>query len=605
LREVLVAGAGGAVLLSGYGAIFLPLLPNTNGAMGFDYSYQMPALLAGYFWYVVNGLGQVPWFTPAFCGGVPFLANAQIAYYSLPQFLTFAMPPVIAVQATFLVFAVLGYLGFYALLRRTFALNPWPAFLGAGIFLFNGFFAHRMLIGHLGFHAFMLMPMAALFLVPASPPGNEHVVRRHLAPVLGAGLVFAYMFHSGLFHALPVVATTVVALALIRALGSGWTGHDWGAFALRCAMAAGVTVALCATKLTAGIAFHGLFPRNYYLLPGVAGLIDSLRVAFLALFVGPPEDLINKVLVNARWMLERQELEYGVTAVPLVVALVGAAILVARWARGRGLPRPGTGQMGLIAVLVVVLAVPLVLNWYTPAWNGVLKQVPLFRESSNLFRWIALYIPLAILAAAMALDRAVPSRNGQALIAFAGVASVVGLNAIEDRGFYAQQTYRPSSVHGAYEDVRTGRWTPRVDHIAIFLDGQGRPSQPAYRNDSLTSAGSQALCHQPTFGYRLERFPFGALRPGPVGDAQDGLLNIKKPACFVYPRENACRPGDHYSAAETDAATAFAAYRPVPFAVPVLQRMAGAINIGALVLVPILLVVAAWRAVRLRTAANP
>ena len=50
---------------------------------------------------VQNGLFAVPWFSPAQCAGVPFLADLNVAYYSLPQWATFAVGPAGAVRLTF------------------------------------------------------------------------------------------------------------------------------------------------------------------------------------------------------------------------------------------------------------------------------------------------------------------------------------------------------------------------------------------------------------------------------------------------------------------------------------------------------------------------
>ncbi len=102
-------GAGwawGAVALAfaAYLWIFLPLLPADGHGLGADYALHLPNLLAGYFFYLQNGLLAVPWFNPGQCGGVPFIADLNVAYYSLPQFLTFVVDPLTAVRVTFVVF---------------------------------------------------------------------------------------------------------------------------------------------------------------------------------------------------------------------------------------------------------------------------------------------------------------------------------------------------------------------------------------------------------------------------------------------------------------------------------------------------------------------
>ena len=92
-----------AAALIAHAAIFLPYHPNQDGYLGHDYGYFLLQLLAGAFWLQNNGLFAVPWFTPAFCSGIPFYPNPQSLYYSLPQFLTFAVGPVQALQVTFVV----------------------------------------------------------------------------------------------------------------------------------------------------------------------------------------------------------------------------------------------------------------------------------------------------------------------------------------------------------------------------------------------------------------------------------------------------------------------------------------------------------------------
>ena len=69
----------------------------------------LPNLLAGFFWHVQNGWFSVPWFNPAQCGGIPVQADPQGAFFSLPQVLTFVVPPVRALQTSFFAYAAAGY----------------------------------------------------------------------------------------------------------------------------------------------------------------------------------------------------------------------------------------------------------------------------------------------------------------------------------------------------------------------------------------------------------------------------------------------------------------------------------------------------------------
>jgi hypothetical protein len=95
--------------------------------------------------------------------------------------------------------------------------------------------------------------------------------------------------------------------------------------------------------------------------------------------------------------------------------------------------------------------------------------------------------------------------------------------------------------------------------------------------------GSQLLCYEPLFGYALEKFPIRTLRPGSVLAVHEGYLNLKNPVCYVYPLENACEPGEHFSVNQQEVAQAFSAYKPLPFRLPAWQKAANIFNLLTLV----------------------
>jgi hypothetical protein len=101
------------------------------------------------------------------------------------------------------------------------------------------------------------------------------------------------------------------------------------------------------------------------------------------------------------------------------------------------------------------------------------------------------------------------------------------------------------------------------------------------------------------FGYGLERLHHGELRPGPaLAELPDGTLNLKNPACYVFPAANACAPGDHFRREQSEAAARFLRYQPYAFQRPASQTFADALTLVALLLTFSALAVAAvlaWR----------
>jgi hypothetical protein len=568
--------------LAAFAWIFLPLVPADAQSLGHDYSLFLPNLLAGYYWYLGNGPFVPPWFSPAQCGGVPFLADLNVAYYSFPQWAAFAVAPAQAVRATLVLFAALGAAGCYALLRARYAVTPAAAVVGAVLFLFSGFYAYRMAAGHLTFHTYPLVPwLAWAVLAPAAAQrGLERVVTWSW-PAAAGGLILAVMFHAGMVHAMPVAAVAVAALLLVHGELHGHRARPW----ILLGTAVVVSLALSASRLVAAAAFLRNFPRADYSLPGFASIGDALFTAAAALFWRVSAEEASAGMAGLTFALERHEWEYGLGPAALVVLVAGAAAALARMRR-----RPSPQSFLVGAAIALLLALPLLLNWHEPHWTSFMKSLPYLGSSSNLVRWFALYIPVLAVLAALAF-RAVPLSGTPALAAAAAVAvATIAWNAAADKTFYRIDTYDGRRIETAWFAARAAGSAPPITHVAVLRDAAGEPLVGAGRNDALTLGYSQLLCYQPMFGYSLERLPFGPLKPGPaLAQPAPGWLNVKNPACYVYPLENACAPGGHFSTARRDDAERFLAYRPVPFAQPARQDLADAITLAAIPLTALFL----------------
>lgn len=584
-REKLLVGCLALAAFVAYAIMFLRYLPDSNGMSGPDYGYFLPQLLAGYFWFEKNGLLSIPWFTPAFCGGIPYYPNMQGMYVSLPQFLTFAFGPIHALQLTFLTFAGAGFAGFYVLLRRAFAVTAWVALAGGVLFLFNGFFVTRFVVGHLTFHAFMLAPLLAACVLAGQ--GDNGTRRTFDAWVLVAGLLIGYMVQSGMVHALPPVMAGVVIFILVHGILFGLRAGPF----IRLAFAASIALALSAAKLVAALAFMSHFPREMLPLLGYGDMTQVIAIAILSLFVVAPYQLAANWTVNNEWyentriILAYHEYDYGITFLPVLIIGVWLGIKAVRLFRRNpsiGLQR---AHIVIIAAIGFILVLPLVLNWYDPTWNKFLKQLPYVRNSSTMVRWFSLYILVFILFTALILQRARIAPQIRIATSLLVVAGVVVLNAGADRSYYRQKAeYDLHTIDQAYLAVRKGSPVPAITRVErLRVTNYAGLMRTRNRNDILVSGTSQGQCYEPMFGHRLEEFPFGPMRTGPTLRASNGLLNIKNPACFVYPKANNCKAGDHFKDGELAAATRFANYQSFEFKLPWWQHVANWLSLITLI----------------------
>ena len=97
-------------------------------------------------------------------------------------------------------------------------------------------------------------------------------------------------------------------------------------------------------------------------------------------------------------------------------------------------------------------------------------------------------------------------------------------------------------------------------------------------NDFVTKGWSTLDCYAPIFGYRQEYLPRASLHPGPSLSLTDGAWNVKNPACYVFPEENGCAPGDHFREAQRAEAEAFLGWKPFPFAISGRQAAANTVT---------------------------
>jgi hypothetical protein len=526
---ILLAGIG---LFIYYYYLFGRFFPNGQGCLGHDYGYQLPLLLNGYYWFFNNGIFSVPWFSPSFCGGVPLLANPASIYYSIPQFLAFIVDPLTSVKITFFLFAGLGYCGFYGLLTRIYKVNPWAAVTGSTLFLFNGFYSHHMITGHLEFHSFMLIPLTSwLLLKPVSMYKNNQVLRFSL-DIATSSLLIAYMFISGMINLIVPVILTILLMAFITGLikTPDFCLRD---FLVKFTVAGVLALGLTATKIAAALAFLQQFPRDMYPLPGVDGIAKLFIMLIQSLMFGGSSIDVNNALVNTQWLMQRHEWEFGITFIPFLIIIAGLLLNRKNVVKSVFSTNHDRSTYIYLALTMVLLLVPFMLNYYSPQWNAFLKTVPLIRNVTLLLRWFCIYIPVIILLTTIILASVDIFRVNSRLLALLSVSSVLLLNAATNRNYYHQENYNPADIVNAYSWLKTGNTLLPISAITVYLDEQGQIITPVNRNDAMARGYSQLLCYEHMFGFLLELFPIKTLHPGPVMQQTDGLLNLKNPACYL------------------------------------------------------------------------
>jgi hypothetical protein len=567
--------------------LFGRFFPGPNG-VGHDYAGGMTGYLAEYYWSLSEGPWIPPWFTPAFCGGIPLYADPVNSFFSLPGFLLrlAEINPLMSAYASFLIAVGIGFLGTFFFVRRRLFGSSAAALLAGLFFALNGFLASRMLIGHFIFHGMVLMPALALWLTSDSKAAPS-IFDRVLA-ITTSSLAITYWVYSGggaLVVPFALGTLLLVTLALLR-------GSRIRETLIRGCGASVLAIALAASKLNAAVSYMASFPRSDYLLPGYKGFIDTLQVIIAALFTTGENiaQYSQERLTNVQWLQDRHELEYGVTVIPLLLIGLAVAIKFLRPSSQDSLDStslmkddPSDVQLRgalIVVAMIVILAIPVALNTYGESWNALLKSLPLVGSSSALMRWFVVYIPFFAVVGALAVDRATDNSRQRAALSIMGAIGVVIILGTTDRRFYEQQVYDPAPVIEAFEAAKKNPASrPVIESVGAFVDEKGNILLPINRQDLIVRGVSQIACYVPIFGYRLESFPFRTLRPGSIFEADSEGFNMKNPACFVFPKENNCKVGDHFPVARRSDLEKFAGYRSFSFEKSTRQKIADIVSL--------------------------
>lgn len=543
-----------------------------------DYAYFLPRMLDNHLFYLANGFG-IKEYTASFCAGIFEFANPQSVALSLPQLLAGIFGPVTGIQLTFVLVSAAAGAGIYGCARFA-GLTHMPAMISALMMALSGFLLTRMMVGHLTFFNVGFAPLVAMLMLY----GVRSFAEGRLGHALVCGGTAALLATSIVYGGAGVMILQIAAMIALLLVVCGGFSVRWDQWLRFFGGVSVVALLMSAPKLEAMLAVTGNLPRDFYPLPGV-GLGDLPLVLLQAVLWIPDADGLDNLLKNRRFLLAWHEWNYSVS--PLWVPLVAGGLVMGH--------RAGLGQMraawtwiagspvrtGFAALL---LSLPLVLNVYTPSWNAFLKAMPVLGDSSSMVRWLLIYLPALCLLAGWAwrhLDRV---RLTPLLLLAIGLgvqqyhihtASLGDDMKVYDKslitGPWQSGDVRPIYAVGApIKTTKDGRRTPIVasnfDHL--FVDGS-----------------SNALCYEPMFGYKLETLDRRHLRVATIKvQGKNGFLPMKNPSCYVYPAENACRPGAHFTGNQFDDLQLLTAYGDLPAKASALR---GALNLVAAGIIPV------------------
>ena len=577
-RKKLILVLSGIVILLCYHLIFFRLFPNRNGLLGEDFSLFLPRLLDGYIWAKNNSAFSIPWFTPSFCGGEPAYPDPQNIYFTIPQAFTAYFNPLQSIYFAIVAMSAAGFTGTYFALRSVYKSSASSAMLGSTLFLFNGFFIYRMAMGAIVFHSIMLFPWIVYFAFKETKKDTSSFrIRDNLLNAIVIALIAAYWLYSGMVNILVPLALSFLVIVLGRSINGNLKPEFWKISIIAFAL----LLALVASKLNAEMAYLKIFDRSFYDLGGTRNLFDGFYISFRSLFFPSTKSDMVYLLTNQKFFLGRHEFEYGVTFVPLLllgIFFIRQRIRIRDWFWQVFQSKI---HLAIFALIVLILLIPVLFNYYQPDWNRLLKSLPVLKNSSTLIRFNVMYILPIVIISVMAFDKALSGGMVKILSATGFIVLIIAINALTDKTFYQKQPYNPEPINNSYAKIKISGETPTINFVGN-IENSPFLSNAAQIGADFTVGISRLRCYEPMFGYQLEAMPIKTLHQGPVTDVTAGTLNIKNPACYVFPKSNGCVPGDHFKVSELNQAKKFTGYHPYDFIIPKRQTILNYITLVTL-----------------------
>ena len=487
----------------GIGLVLWQLTP-IAGLMGHDFYHYLARANLGALHFWQNGFA-VPHYTASLCGGLPVFADPQSMYYSIPQWLTFFIDPLLAVLSTHLIFYCLGYWGFYRLLRDVLGAARELSHWGSLAFILNGFSFEHLLVGHLTHHSYLLFPWWI------------HAVMRRSGDfwkrVGVLSLILIYTFYSGGTHII-VVFLAGGLLLLPWCIAKKSSEEKLGETAWLLGLSAALVIAACLPKLAASASLSPSFLHRP--IDASALAVPTLLWNF---FWFDPRSIQSTIPFGA-WHFGPWEYVGFVSR----LLILGLPVLLLSF-----LVRITKPKFWLVLSYIGVISLV--------AWIGAAKHAEkglwLLQDYHNPIKLYGAFIPFLILATIGAarwvasLKGAMPTTPWVRVVLFS-IASfltlgdfVLGSNYFVSNRLVYGLRYNP-------EIYRQLRHAGRLPEVKTVTESFGRDIE------GIEKGETSLKCFEPMFGYRREVMK-AAVQPGSTSAIRDDRFNLTHPGCLVYP----------------------------------------------------------------------
>jgi len=548
--------------------IFLSYLD--YGKYHFDLNLVITRLLVGKIWFLKNGL-SVPWFSPHACCGLPFFSHPESDFYSPVQFLFLFLNTITTLKIIFFLYSLIGFFGFFLLLRNIFKLSNNASLIGSTIFLFNHYFAFHYLSGHLAWGLYYLVPF---FFYVSAKSINDLNKKYSLFLIFSSGLIFALMMHSGGTRIVIEILIFIYFLTLLHLIN-----YRNFKIILNVSLAVLIGLSISSSKIYAGWSFVSVLERDAFIY------FNSFRQFisfFFDLFFLSPKEIIGDDVATYNVELSIEELSFNLSILPLIVLVIYL----------RNFPKITKDKFKLLFSFVILISVfvLILLNFSNTFLGAIVGKIPFMTTDWVSLRKLTPLILLFAILTAMMFDK-ISFKNSN-LITFLFIIIII----VQNFSFDRNKIYKifkfsfPYLIENNISKENIDKF--KIEEVITFLDENSNYMGPNVHESFLKNQSTQ-FCYMPPLGYDLEilkpivrKIKFDQHKNIKLEPSNDGtlysniLINIYKgdplveingelnfinPSCYLNPKENDCDDNFLFKIDKKEELKKFLNYKPFDF----------------------------------------
>ena len=563
--------------------IYQDFFPNKNLLLGNDYSLFLPQFIFGKVWFNNNFL-SIPWFSPSFCCGLPFYGDPQTMYYSIQQLFFLFFSPLTSLKLMYLFFSITCFLGTFLLLHKSFNRNIYISLIAATLFLYNGFFNYRFIIGHVTYINFIFIPLYCYLLIKSFE--SEKYSTKSIFYILVSSLLLTHIIQSSLG---PIGIIVILSIIFVISI------HIYVKEKLKIInyliLSFIIAFLIAASKINASLSFLSNFPREY---PPIVfeNYYEFASNVFKSFFLYSDAAKFNSnAIIDLPYKIGPEELEYSVTILPLIIFSIFIFNL-----KKFNIKKFTKEKLLAISIMIMLVFFITSINISGNEIGTFFRKLPLIKSSWVNYRFISILILPLIIISCLVIDKIIVKENNIKIFTFLCLLLVLFHNYYYKKDFYHSQKYNPES----FEKIQINKEkikNLKIKDAVLVTDKNNKILTSLQRNNLFIHELSPLLCNQPLFGYDLKFMPKNNLKfdkknkinenlfyyTGNPKSIIDDKLNFLNPSCFIFPKENNCIPGDMFKKTQINELENFLNYKTFKFKLSKLQKIFNYISLISLI----------------------